>query len=232
MPTIGTSLLCVLAGLGMARSDPHPHPPVEVISRGAHPAAIGAVRTLLREMHVAPRLQRRLADARLTMVIVPRMVALTDVPQFASLRGKRTFDGRRWDLVRGIGGVAMANGRIAVAIPEENLFGYPDDPYPPLAIAVHEIAHAIHEHVLPVEDRRSIDEAYRARVRQGLPFGDPYARSNPSEYFAQGAGAFFGRYASRTGRDAAWLRQHDPVLYAVLVRVFGPPRIRFVTGTS
>lgn len=232
MRRLGTVLLCSFVGLGMARSDPLPRPPVEVIARGAHPASVGSVQGLLREMRVAPHLRERLRAARLAVVIVPRRVRLTDVPQFASLRGKSTFDGRRWDRVRGSGGMRLDDGRVAVAIPEENLFGWGDDPYPSLAIAVHELAHAIHDRVLTPDDRAHVAEAYRARLAEGGPFTDAYAKSNVSEYFAQGANAFFGRYPSRAGRDATWLYAHDRRLYAALVRVFGPPRARPVSGMS
>lgn len=227
---LGLVSLCSFVGLGMARSDPPPLPPVEVIAQGAHPASVDSVQRLLREMHVAPHLRERLRAARLSVVIVPRRVPLTEVPQFASLRGKKTFDGRRWDHVRGSGGMRLQNGRVAVAIPEENLFGWGDDPYPALAIAVHEIAHAIHDRVLTPEDRARVAVAYRSRLERGGPFTDGYARSNVSEYFAQGANAFFGRYPSRLGRDASWLYAHDRELYAALVRVFGPPRARPVCG--
>jgi hypothetical protein len=214
----------------MVAPEPAPRPVVDVIARGAHPASVDAVHVLLREMRVAPHLRERLKEARLAVVVVPRRTLLTEVPQFASLRGRRTFDGRLWDRVRGSGGVRLEDGRVAVAVPEENLFGYGDDPYPSLAIAVHEIAHAIHDRVLTAEDRRRVASAYRARIRAGGPFTDAYARSNVSEYFAQGANAFFGRYASRDGRDAAWLYAHDRELYAALVSVFGAPRTRYVTG--
>jgi hypothetical protein len=228
---LGKALLCCLACLGMARSDPEPPPAVEVIARGAHPASVDAVQSLLKEMRVAPHLRERLRAARLSVVIVPRRVALTDVPQFVALRGKHTFDGRRWDRVRGTGGIRLDDGRVAVAIPEENLFGWGDDPYPALAIAVHELAHAIHDRVLTPEDRHLVAAAYRARLKAGGPFTDAYARSNVGEYFAQGANAFFGRYPSRAGRDANWLYAHDKELYGALVKIFGPPRTSFVTGS-
>jgi hypothetical protein len=224
------ALLCAFVGLGTARSDPAPTPPVEIIARGAHPASVDAVRGLLGEMRVSRHLRERLREARLSIVIVPRRVSLTEVPQFASLRGKNTFDGRRWDHVRGSGGVRLPDGRVAVAIPEENLFGWGDDPYPSLAIAVHEVAHAIHDRVLTPADRARVAAAYRARLDSGGPFTDAYAKSNVSEYFAQGANAFFGRYPSRAGRDATWLYAHDRELYGALVHVFGPPRTRFVTA--
>jgi hypothetical protein len=228
--SLGTVLLCAFVASGMMPAQRPPCPAVEVIARGAHPASVDAVRALLHEMHLDARLQPRLREARLSIIIVPRRVALTDVPQFASLRGTRTFDGRPWDRVRGSGGTKLESGRIAVAIPEENLFGYGDDAYPSLAIAVHEIAHAIHDQVLTDVDRQEVRAAYQHRLAVGGPFPDAYARSNVSEYFAQGTNAFFGRYPSRAGRDATWLYAHDRELYTALVHVFGKPRPGPVRG--
>ena len=199
-------------------------PAIDVIALGAHPAAVKAVRSLLSEMRVVPRLHQRLRDARLAIVIVPRRVSMTSLPQFASLHGRRTFDGRLWDRVRGTGGMRLPDGRVGVAVPEENLFGFGDDPYPSLAIAVHEIAHSIHDRVLDDDDKALVERAYQARVASGAPFADAYARSNAREYFAEGANAFFGRWPNRQYRDASWLYDHDRVLYAIMVHVFGAPR--------
>lgn len=226
-PRIGLVLLLAFVVAGMNPPERRDGPAVEVVAPGANPASIVAVRRLLREMRVDERLDERLRAARLSIVIVPRKTQLTDVAQFASLRGQRTFDGRLWDQVRGTGGLRMADGRVAVAIPEENVLSSPDDPYPALAIAVHELAHALHDRVLTDGDRRVVERAYRTRVADGGPFTDPYASSNAREYFAQGANAFFGRSPSpqKVGhrRDAAWLYRYDRALYGALVHVFGPP---------
>lgn len=200
---------------------------MEVVATGASGASVVAVRRLLREMRVDERLDERLRAARLSIVVVPRKTAMTDIAQFASLRGRRTFDGRLWDHVRGTGGLRLPDGRVAVAIPEESILSAPGDAYPALAIAVHELAHALHDRVLTDGDRRVVERAYRARIDADGPFTDAYASSNPREYFAQGANAFFGRSPSPQGfgqrRDAAWLYRNDRALYVALVHVFGAP---------
>lgn len=227
-------LLVLLAGLCVGMSPAEPPPTIPIVAVGANQSSIVVVERLLAEMRVSARLEPRLRRANLTLVVVPRRALLTELPQFASLRGRRTFDGRPWEQVRGTGGVLLADGSFAVAVPEENvLFGWADDAYPALSIAVHEIAHALHDRVLDEADHRRIEDAFAARRQLGGPFVDAYAASNAREYFAQGVNAFFGRYPGFEERDARWLFHNDRQLYAALAKVFGPPPDRrFLTGRA
>ena len=208
--------------------------PIPIVASGADPSAVLVIERLLSEMRLNVRLDTRLKRAKLTLVVVPRRALLTELPQFASLRGRSTFDGRPWDHVRGTGGVLLADGQYAIAVPEENvLFGWEDDAYPALSVAVHEVAHALHDRVLDGGDLRRIEDAFEERQRRGGPFVDAYAASNGREYFAQGVNAYFGRHAGYEQRDARWLYQNDRPLYAALARVFGPPPDRrFLTGRA
>ncbi len=207
--------------LAAARPEPEARG-LEIVSTGAGATAL-VVQRVLDEMRLPPRLAERLRRLPLTIVVVPRRTRLTEMPQFASLRGRRTFDGRLWDDVRGTGGLALDDGRIAIAIPEENIAGG-DDAYPAQSIAVHEIAHALHDHIVDSDQRDAVAKAYRARRDAGGPFVDAYAGANVREYFAQGANAYFDRWAGHERRDARWLWDHDRALYTVLARLFGPPR--------
>ncbi|MBI1948372.1 MAG: hypothetical protein HYS27_21975 [Deltaproteobacteria bacterium] len=227
-------LLVLLAGLCVGMSPAEPPPTIPIVAVGANQSSIVVVERLLAEMRVSARLEPRLRRANLTLVVVPRRALLTELPQFASLRGRRTFDGRPWEQVRGTGGVLLADGSFAVAVPEENvLFGWADDAYPALSIAVHEIAHALHDRVLDEADHRRIEDAFAARRQLGGPFVDAYAASNAREYFAQGVNAFFGRYPGFEERDARWLFHNDRQLYAALAKVFGPPPDRrYLTGRA
>lgn len=230
--TLVLALAALCVGL---RPTAAPRPaPIPIIAAGAHPSSVVVIERLLAEMRVQARLDARLQRAQLTLVVVPRRAALTEVPQFASLRGRRTFDGRPWDQVRGTGGVLLPDGRYAVAVPEENvLFGWEEDTYPALSIAVHEIAHALHDRVLDGGDLKRIDAAFAARTQRGGPFVDAYAASNAREYFAQGVNAYFGRHAGFEQRDARWLFHNDRELYAALARIFGPPPDRrYLTGRA
>jgi hypothetical protein len=227
-------LLVLLAGLCVGMSPAEPPPTIPIVAVGANQSSIVVVERLLAEMRVSARLEPRLRRSKLTLVVVPRRALLTELPQFASLRGRRTFDGRPWEQVRGTGGVLLADGSFAVAVPEENvLFGWADDAYPALSIAVHEIAHALHDRVLDEADHRRIEDAFAARRQLGGPFVDAYAASNAREYFAQGVNAYFGRYPGFEERDARWLFHNDRQLYAALAKVFGPPPDRrFLTGRA
>lgn len=107
-------------------------------------------------------------------------VRTTDSPARASLRGRRTFDGRVWDDVRGIGGLRAATG--IEALDEAAAFGFDT--------LAHEVAHQVHLHGF---DRRSIGVRIRAAYDRAIEEGrclDYYAASNYAEYFGQGVEAF------------------------------------------
>jgi hypothetical protein len=103
----------------------------------------------------------------------------TDAEPRLALRGKRTFDGRVWDDVRGIGGLRAATG--IEALDEAAQFGF--DTF------VHELAHQVHYYALTQVERARIRELYQRRKLQGT-FIDYYAATNEAEYFGQGVEAF------------------------------------------
>lgn len=103
----------------------------------------------------------------------------TDAPVRRSLRGRRTFDGRVWDDVRGIGGMQAATG--IEALDEAAAFGFDT--------LAHEIAHQVHFHALSRVQRARITELYKAAIAQNRCI-DYYAASNEAEYFGQGVEAF------------------------------------------
>ena len=100
--------------------------------------------------------------------------------------------------------------------------------------ALHELAHAYHDRVLPdgFENEEIKDAFERAKASKkydkverwfgnGKPnaFERAYAMTNPQEYFAEASEAFFGRndYFPFT---AAELKTHDPQLFALLERLW------------
>jgi hypothetical protein len=132
-----------------------------------------------------PGVARRMLGRDVEAVIVPRDQQMTELDEFRSLRSRRTFDGRWWAHVRGVGNVRVGS-RIYVAITEENLLGGEPDPsvyeavpgtdvpgetpqggYPEgYSTTTHEFAHGIHVQGLARQDERTIEHAYEAKVRE------------------------------------------------------------------
>lgn len=108
----------------------------------------------------------------------------TDAVSRRSLRGKRTFDGRVWDDVRGIGGMQAATG--IESLDEAMQFGFDT--------IAHEIAHQVHFYAFTPLQRAKIKRLYKTALAENRCI-DYYAASNEAEYFGQGVEAFasFGK---------------------------------------
>ncbi|MBK8098576.1 MAG: tetratricopeptide repeat protein [Planctomycetes bacterium] len=144
----------------------------------------------------------------------------TDEPARTGLRGKRTFDGRVWDDVRGIGGLRAATG--IEALDDATWFGFDT--------LAHEITHQVHYYALPPVERARIRELYE-RARRENRFLDYYAATNEAEYFGQGVEAFAAlgkRPACETthGHTRFELLRVDPALHELIERLvdFDPLR--------
>lgn len=103
----------------------------------------------------------------------------TDAESRSALRGRRTFDGRVWDDVRGIGGLQAATG--IEALDEAAAFGFDT--------LAHEIAHQVHFHTFSEAQKARIKQLYQRALRENRCL-DYYAASNDAEYFGQGVEAF------------------------------------------
>lgn len=103
----------------------------------------------------------------------------TDAEARATLRGRRTFDGRVWDDVRGVGGPQAATG--IEALDDAAWFGF--DTF------AHEVAHQVHFYAFTPLQRARIRSLYQAALAEGRCL-DYYAASNEAEYFGQGVEAF------------------------------------------
>ena len=121
-----------------------------------------------------------------------------------------------------------------VSCGEENLLGYPGDPYPNENIFVHEFAHAIHGTGLstmdPTFDQR-LCTAYEAAVERGL-WKDTYAATNHGEYWAEGVQCWFDDNAPADAlhngiRTRAQLEEYDPALADLCREVFGDREWRY-----
>lgn len=162
----------------------------------------------------------------------------TDLPEFSWLAGRppREFPGISgrdyWDArARGTGGSERDPFCSAA---EENLLGYPGDPYAAECILIHEFAHNIHlrglVNVDPTFDGR-LKAAYEASMRAGLWKGK-YAAVNPHEYFAEGAQSWFDDNRENDPdhnhvNTRAELIEYDPALAALCREVFGDAEWRY-----
>lgn len=113
----------------------------------------------------------------------------TDAKARANLRGRRTFDGRVWDDVRGVGGMQAATG--IEALDDAATFGF--DTF------AHEVAHQVHFFTFSPLQRARIRALYRTAMKERRCL-DYYAASNEAEYFGQGVEAFVS-LAKRPGGE-------------------------------
>jgi tetratricopeptide (TPR) repeat protein len=199
---LGEALLRASASAGLAATDPAyaalraalppppaPGPGVEKLLP-AHPRLEAARRAVVERALAlfAPHLPKLIAIGG-RHDLLGELERTTDAIERAPLRGRRTFDGRVWDDVRGMGGLRAATG--IEALDDARGFGFDT--------LVHELAHQVHLFVLPRVERERIRELYR-RARETNAFLDYYAASNEAEYFGQGVEAF-ASYGKRPGGE-------------------------------
>jgi hypothetical protein len=135
----------------------------------------------------------------------------TDAEARSNLRGQRTFDGRVWDDVRGVGGPQAATG--IEALDDAATFGF--DTF------AHEVAHQVHYYAFTRAQRTRLRALYQQALAEGRCL-DFYAASNEAEYFGQGVEAF-ACLGKRPGGETTHghtrfeLLAVDPELHAFLV---------------
>jgi dipeptidyl-peptidase-4 len=97
------------------------------------------------------------------------------------------------------------------------------------AVILHELAHSYHHQVLGFDDPRII-AAYKKAMAAGLydevltytgKKARAYAATNEKEYFAEGTEAYFYKNDFYPFTRAE-LQKHDPVLYELLLEIWGP----------
>jgi hypothetical protein len=151
----------------------------------------------------------------------------TDLPEFANLKPKDWWDAR----ARGTGG---SETDPYCSCGEENLLGYPGDPYAAECILIHEFAHNIHLRGMvkadPGFDAR-VKAAYDDAMAKGLWKGK-YAAVNHHEYFAEGAQSWFDNnrppdHDHNHVDTRAELLDYDPALAALCREVFGDAVLRY-----
>ena len=161
------------------------------------------------------------------MCIMAHNEFTTDLPEFAHLTPKDYWDAR----ARGTGG---SETDPFCSSAEENLLGYPGDPYYQECILIHEFAHCIHlrgmVNVDPTFDRR-LKETYEKAMKAGLWKGK-YASVNHHEYFAEGTQSWFDNnrvndHDHNHVNTRKLLLEYDPGLAAMCHEVFGDTVIKY-----
>lgn len=164
----------------------------------------------------------------------PEWTSLANVPatDFPDLRAKDYRDAR----TRGLGGTETDP---FCSCAEENVLGYPGDPYSTECILIHEIAHNIHlrgmANVDPTFDVR-VRAAYAAAMKAGLWKGK-YASVNRREYFAEGVQSWFDNnrendHEHNHVNTRAELVAYDPGLAALCREVFGDTDFKYTKPTT
>ena len=128
-----------------------------------------------------PDLIDAMVKDRMYLIIIGKDQVYTDMPEYSHSRNPEYQNER----VRGTGGRPTSFG-------EENLLSLPLDRYDDESIAVHEFCHTIDSALRRVDSTwtQRKNAAYQNARAQGL-FKDTYAISNPGEYWAEIAQAYF-----------------------------------------
>lgn len=183
------------------------------------------VNTMLRQL---PDVRQKMAAEGFTIAIIGRAQVLSDLPEYARLRGQRTRDGRDFDTgTRGLGGERLCS------VGEENLLCLARQNYWQEDVLVHEFAHSIKAN-LPKEVSDQIDAAYKHALENRLYPQATYIMRDSQEYWAEATQIWFGATVRTkvTGginrRDK--LLEHDPVMSALLLSVYGEPSLAHRTG--
>jgi hypothetical protein len=168
-----------------------------------------------------PDILKALAAAKVRFAIMAHDEYTTDIPEHAHLEPRVYWDRR----ARGLGATPRAP---AVSGGEENLLGFPGDPYPREIMSLHEFAHAIHEVALREIDRSfdgRLKDAYEKAIAAGL-WKNTYAAVNRQEYWAESVQAWFDNNDANNAlhndistRDK--LRTYDRGVAALCEEVFG-----------
>ncbi len=227
MSARSTRGLAKLGALALASSSPfwscaaRAEPEIEVTSTpGVSADALARARQVVALMlSNAPDVRDRMIAAGFKLLVFRSDQVLTDVPEYAALKGKKTRDGRDYDTgTRGLGGPRLCS------VGEENLLCLPRQKYRQEDILVHEFSHSIDAH-LSGELAGAIRAAYDGAMREGLYPAGAYMARDAGEYWAEGTQAWFDVTVRSDVNGGINTRQklqaHDPRLAELLARVYG-----------
>lgn len=170
-----------------------------------------------------PDLRKAIAKAGIRVAVMSVKEKTTDIPEHRDLTPKPYWDKR----ARGLG---ATHARPATSCAEENLLGYPGDPYTGECILIHEFAHTIHQIGLNAVDPKfepRLKRIYRKAMKAKL-WNNTYAATNFIEYWAEGVQCYFdcnlqanppnGIHNRIDTREE--LAKYDPALSKLIAEVF------------
>jgi hypothetical protein len=179
-----------------------------------------AARRIDRLLNRAPGIVANLNALNVTLQIIGRDQAVTDLPQYRHMKG-RPFEGHQTMDERGRG-----YGGIECSCSEENLLSLPSDRYRDHRdICSHEFAHSIFGFGLTPEIRGRVEAQWRRAIDAGKWKG-MYAATNADEYFAEltmwyvGSRGDYGKLDPPPSPGARWLRSYDSEGYQLLDDVY------------
>ena len=222
--------------------DPLADLPIQVLGHGASEAAVAAARVSAIELFGDLRDPSRaqLLTTSVALDVIPHDKQLTDLPEYAHLKGTKTFDGRVWDTVRGIQTDIAGVHRFAIA--EEDLITVPGKAasYGTGFLAAHEGGHALQASSLTPAQITTLTTLYTTRLAASgaitptTPASDKtamwlnpawYSAANKEEYFGNSVAAYLGHPYTNGDADQmmynrSWLQTNDPGMYALLQSVW------------
>jgi homoserine O-acetyltransferase len=160
-----------------------------------------------------------LAAAGATYQLIPFHKRLWELPKKERNRGRRTFDLRLWDDVKGQGGFHSTAGEEWIR----------DTMYERFNVLAHEFMHQVHS-MFTEEQRREVEALFRLAKREERTL-DSYADYNEMEYLAQAYEAFVSpakRPALRgtAGHTLSEVEEKDPAVIRFLEAVNHRPSYR------
>lgn len=172
-----------------------------------------------------PDVKKAMIESGSRMIVIAHNEFTTDIPEYRRLKPKDYWDVR----ARGLGG---SRRDPVCSCAEENVLGYPGDPYSTECILIHEFAHNIHLRGLVRVDKTFDDrlrKTYKAAMAKGLWRGK-YAASNKNEYWAEGVQSWFDNNRENDSshnhvNTRKELKGYDPGLAKLCEEVFGDTKL-------
>ncbi len=179
-----------------------------------------------------PDVKKAMIESGSRLIVIAHNEFTTDIPEYRRLKPKDYWDAR----ARGLGG---SRRDPVCSCGEENLLGYPGDPYSAECILIHEFAHNIHLRGLVRIDKTfdsRLKLTYEAAMERGLWRGK-YASVNHKEYWAEGVQSWFDNNRENDHdhnhvNTRKELKEYDPGLAKLCAEIFGDTKLVYTKPST